>query len=797
MRRLYLLVIIILLAILLAFPQQKAEKNLLIAADDFSYGLALKQANSDFRLSITRHDSPLRVFEQGQNIATFDNLAAPLIAANSNYHFEPHYVQTVVIALDREQTNLDIRSYYDLLISGLGINFDFGQLADANYWQYPQTHQIMCSMALALFGEYDIEAMAEQIKWLNSKNRFFYDDFSQEAIVTYDNIAVEMIKAGRNLDIIIPGDGTLSFIKGVLSTDEQLVFDDDLANTLIQEGFRLLDGRADGQYYPSPLQYQYAQQVDDYQQFNHLASSTSEILSRTGFDTMVYGLANAKEMTAFYLALLLLLIIHLISVIKRVSQSKIRAALVNVLVLQVFFAGLACFKSIIDQSATLETAFWYCYYIPILLIPAIFVYIALNCGYLAKLYHRGAYRVYMGITLLLLLMVLTNNFHNWVFIVHDHILTIYTYNFGYSIVLSWAVISGLIGFVLLFWQSFYSPRKRAFIWPFLMVLLAIIYSFCFAMRIPIISDFNIAYGQTIVFSLCMEACLQSRLFPINKGYFKLFSSSHLAMEIRDNQQNLMVKAKNAPQLNSNFILCQSQIKGGNFNYYEDYSSLNKARQNLAAINQKLIANNQFLKQQAKVNADLSALAAEEAAYQNIDQIIKTGSAKIADYLEQMQKTSDITRLIWRINIVACTIKREAMLLINSLYQKEQPSHIFMNYIIEMQEFALPIQLKITGNCTISGQIPLKQALDMYRLYYFLVEKAAAANCSNLLVQLYKNEQAMVFSLIADQILFSQEDLAKFKQTLHEYSQIMIKDWDDTEAVLLSFNQDQNREVAHA
>ncbi len=796
MRRLYLIVALILLAILFAFPQLPKEGSLLVSADDFSYGLALKQANSDFGLSITRHDSPLRVFEQGFNIATFDTLAAPLVKANNDYHFEPHHVQTIIIALDRDQTNLDIRSFFDLMISGLGINFDFGQQVDANYWQYPQTHQVLSAMSLALFGEYDIEALSEQIKWLDSQNRFFYDDFSQEAIVTYDNIAVEMIKTGRNLDIIVPGDGSLSFIKGVLSSNDSLSFDEDLDSILIQEGFRLPDGRADGQFYPSPLQYQYAQTVDDYQQFNQLASSSSEILRRASFDDTVYGFANAKEMTAFYFGLLFVLIIHLVSVIKRVSQSKIRAALVNVLVLQILFAGLACFKSIIDQSAALETAFWYCYYIPILLIPAIFVYIALNCGYLSKIYHRGAYRVYLGITLLLLLLVLTNNLHNWVFIVHDPILTIYNYNFAYAIVLSWVVISGIVGFVLLFWQSFKSPRKRAFIWPCLMVLLAITYAFCYAMRIPIISDFNIAYGQTIVFSLCMEACLQSRLFPINKGYFKLFSSSHLAMEIRDNQQNIMVKAKNAPQLNNNFILRQSQIKGGNFYYYEDYSSLNNARQNLATINQRLVANNQFLKQQAKVNADLSALAAEEAAYQNIDQIIKIGSAKIADCLEQMQKTADITHLIWRINIVACTIKREAMLLINSLYQKEQASHIFINYIIEMQEFALPIQLKITVGCTISGQIPLEQALAMYRLYYTLVEKASVANCQNLLVQLYKQEQTMVFSLIADQILFTQEDLAKFSQNLLKNSKITIKPWDDTEAVLLSFKLASNMEAAN-
>jgi len=72
-----------------------------------------------------------------------------------------------------------------------------------------------------------------------------------------------MIKSGRNMEVIIPIEGTFTYEKGLLSKNP-LAFTGDIEGLLLDAGFRLPDGRCDASLYPQAAAYENAVRVTDY-----------------------------------------------------------------------------------------------------------------------------------------------------------------------------------------------------------------------------------------------------------------------------------------------------------------------------------------------------------------------------------------------------------------------------------------------------------------------------------------------------------------------------------------------------
>ncbi len=262
------------------------------------------------------------------------------------------------------------------------------------------------------------------------------------------------------------------------------------------------------------------------------------------------------------------------------------------------------------------------------------------------------------------------------------------------------------------------------------------------------------------------------------------------MEIRDYYGTVVSSSSVVKYKNENFVLRQTPIAGGIFAYYEDYSSLNIARKKLATVNEKLKQNNEFLMQKSKVNEKLYVAEAEKSAYDRIDKVLNSGTKKISLLLEKIKDGNSEIKLMVRINITACTVKRECMLLINALYEKHQAINGFLNSVAEMKEFISPINLKITVGCTVSGNLETEKNLLMYRLFSSAVERAAILECQNILVQLYEKDGNIEFSILSDKELFEQEEFEKlYSEMVEKNCKLTDKLWDDTKMYLLSFKKE--------
>ncbi len=739
------------------------------------------------------NESTTRDFKNGENIGVYHTQGIPLSKSNADYSFFPHFTKTVVIVVDRSLTDENIESFSDLVSTKLKINFDFGASVADKQWEYPSTHHIVIAMADAIYGSYDIEAIAEDFGKIADESRFFTDDMLKPVIVTTDDVAVQMIKSGRDLEIIIPKDGTHSIDFGALVYDESIVFDSSLQNALIASGYRLPDGNCDLDYYPSFEEYSRANYIEDIVAYNQASSQVSKTLRRDAFNTRLFGFANTIETAVFYLLVLFIIICYLVSISRRITDRRIRDYLAACLVLIMYLITAGLFKSLNGMNAFLETFLWYSYYIPILLMPALFVRVAILIdNYEIDKKVEKAYSVYFKLTFIPIVMVFTNSFHNLVFVVKNYYTSSFTHNIGYYFVMGWVALSVIFAYSLLVYKSITSPKKGAFVYPAIVSVIIAVYVIGRALRFTAFIEFDTTFAISIMVLIYIESCMQSRLFPINKGYSKFFNHSNLAMEIKDNYGNTAYKSRVIKDIDENFVKRSIGIVGGEFYYFEDYTALNNAEKKLVMVNEEIKANNEFLLQNNKVKADLAALSAEKSVYDSIDNILVNGAEKIEGFISGMDKVNNKKRLINVISIYALLMKRECMYRINAMYQHSQSLSILLNSFAELKEFTDNIGLSIAIGCRIQDRLSTSDMSSIYSFFAMALKSAIDLNCSSVLIQIYKQEGKVIFSVIADKALFSDSSFNELSSKKQSY-QLFSKDWEDTKAYLLSLDNEDSEE----
>ncbi len=768
------------------FYQVNSEKDYGITTKDINYSIAINNSVSELEIKETSYGTTMREFEEGQNIAVYETQGIPLALAHERYAFEPHLTQTIVIAVDRSQCNEVITSFKDLLTTDVAISFGFGSSIATNMWEYDDTHQIVLAMSKAIYGEYDVDAIAQDFAVIEDEDRFFVNDTSQAILVTTDSNAVALNKAGRNLEIVIPEDGTLSFDYGALIYNNKINFNEQLQTELINIGYRLPDGRCDADYYPDSADYTRASYIENYGEYNVACSLVSKTLRRDSFHTRLFGFTNSIETTTFFLGLVFVIIYYFVSIKRRISDRKINKATTIVLILLASLITMGLLKSVNSNNPFLETVLWYSYYIPILFVPAIFVYIALHAGNQnVKPNVIKAYFIYFLLTFIPLILIMTNNSHNWVFIVENYWTTTFKHNVGYYFVMLWVAASVAFAYGLLVYKCIKNPKKWALAYPGILSIVLVMYTIALAVRFTPVREFDVSFAITILVLLYIESLIQSRLLPTNKGYDRFFKHSNLAMKIEDNQGRQRYTSYITKDINENFVQRSTTIVGGKFYYFEDYTALRSAERKLEKINEKIKKNNKILLQKSETKEKLVALSAEKAAYDSIDNILLVGTSKIAKYIDKIKTSDEIKRIMNIISIHAMVMKRACMYRINALYQDNQPISILANSFIELKELSNSVGLSITVHLDIATTLPIQYMSDMYGFFVVAFEQAFNLSCEKILLQLYKEEDKIIFSILSEKALFDKEHFTKLKKNGANYS-LTAKVWEDTLMYLLTF-----------
>ena len=452
------------------------------------------------------------------------------------------------------------------------------------------------------------------------------------------------------------------------------------------------------------------------------------------------------------------------SIWMRIVQTQVRRYLLAISVLMVLWILLRSIKFSIDNMDA-ERWLWYFYYFPMLLIPMLSVFVSLSLGKGEDFrLPRWTKLLYLP-TMLLLLLVLTNDLHQQVFSFPSGVLSdrAYRYESGYFFVLAWEALCA--GFALLSMvKNCRIPRSRRIRWlPLVPLALSLAYAYAYVKKVHwvwvLAGDMTVS--QCLIFASILECCIQCGLIQSNLGYDELFEATSLPVQITDPafcsqyvsaamqealpQSELRQMQQDTVHLSDDTLLKRHKLRRGWVFWKEDISALNQIRKELELTRDELRDTGDVLAAENAQRARWLKLTEENRLYDMMEAQTARQIAMLRDLLAELQKTeaSDRARhLLGQVIIIGTYIKRRSNLIFVGVQRgaiSVQELRLCLNESSEnISVYGADCKAIVRGD----GQLTVEQATQVYDLFEAVVE-AELESLRALLISIEIGEQVEI------------------------------------------------------
>ena len=427
----------------------------------------------------------------------------------------------------------------------------------------------------------------------------------------------------------------------------------------------------------------------------------------------------------------------------RIVQTQARRYLVAISALMVLWILLRSIKFSIENTEA-ERWLWYFYYFPMLFIPMLSVFVSRSLGKGEDFrLPRWTKLLYLP-TLLLLLLVLTNDLHQQVFSFPSGVLSdrAYRYESGYFFVLGWEALCA--GFALLSMvKNCRILRSRRIRWlPLVPLALSLAYAYAYVKKVHwvwvLAGDMTVS--QCLIFASILECCIQCGLIQSNLGYDELFEATSLPVQITDPafcsqyvsaamqgalpQSELRQMQQDTVHLGDDTLLKRHKLRRGWVFWKEDISALNQVQRELELTRDELRDTGDVLEVENAQRARWLKLTEENRLYDMMEAQTARQIAMLRDLLAELQKTEEpdrARRLLGQVIIIGTYIKRRN----NLIFVGEQRGAISVQELLLcLNESSENISVYGADCKTIikgEGQLTVEQATQVYDLFEAVVE----------------------------------------------------------------------------
>lgn len=444
------------------------------------------------------------------------------------------------------------------------------------------------------------------------------------------------------------------------------------------------------------------------------------------------------------------------SVRVRIVQTQVQRYLLAISMLMVLWLLLRSIKfSIANTDA--ERWLWYFYYVPILFIPMLSVFVSQSLGKPEDFHLPRWTKLLYVPTVLLLLLVLTNDLHQQVFSFPSGILSdaAYRYERGYFFVLGWELFCAALSLFMIVTKCRIPHTKRVRWLPLVPFALSLAYVYAYVEKIHwvwvLAGDMTVA--QCLMFTGIFESCIQCGLIQSNRGYDELLEATTLPVQITDEtfctkhasatmrpplpQSELRQITQDTVQLDDDTLLKRHKLRRGWAFWKEDVSELNQLRQELELTCDELRDVGDVLAAENAQHARLLKLTEENRLYDMMEAQTARQIAMLQERLTELKKTDDparAERLLGQIIVIGTYIKRRNNLIFVGVQRGS----------ISVQELRLCLNESAENLCLYGaecsaliqgdGQLSIEQATAAYSLFEAVVE-AELESLRSLLVSI--------------------------------------------------------------
>ena len=427
----------------------------------------------------------------------------------------------------------------------------------------------------------------------------------------------------------------------------------------------------------------------------------------------------------------------------RIVQTQVRRYLVAISVLMVLWMLLRSIKFSIENTDA-ERWLWYFYYFPMLFIPMLSAFVSQSLGKGEDFrLPRWTKLLYLP-TLLLLLLVLTNDLHQQVFSFPSGVLSDreYRYEGGYFFVMGWEALCAGVAFLSMA-KNCRIPRSRRIRWlPLVPLALSLAYAYAYVKKVHwvwvLAGDMTVS--QCLIFASILECCIQCGLIQSNLGYDELFEATSLPVQITDPafcsqyvsaamqealpQSELRQMQQDTVHLSDDMLLKRHKLRRGWVFWKEDISALNQIRKELELTRDELRDTGDVLAAENAQHARWLKLTEENRLYDMMEAQTARQIAMLRDLLAELQKTEDSGRarhLLGQVIIIGTYIKRRS----NLIFVGEQRGAISVQELLlclnesseNISVYGADCKAIVKGE----GQLTVEQATQVYDLFEAVVE----------------------------------------------------------------------------
>ena len=427
----------------------------------------------------------------------------------------------------------------------------------------------------------------------------------------------------------------------------------------------------------------------------------------------------------------------------RIVQTQVRRYLLAISVLMVLWILLRSIKFSIENTDA-ERWLWYFYYFPMLFIPMLSVFVSRSLGKGEDFRLPRWTKLLYFPTLLLLLLVLTNDLHQQVFSFPSGVLSDreYRYEVGYFFVMGWESLCA--GFALLSMvRNCRIPRSRSVCWlPLVPLALSLAYACAYVKEIHwvwvLAGDMTVS--QCLIFASILECCIQCGLIQSNLGYDELFEATSLPVQITDQTfcsqyvsvamqgtlppNELRQMRQDTIHLGDDTLLKRHKLRRGWVFWKEDISALNQIRKELELTRDELRDTGDVLAAENAQHARWLKLTEENRLYDMMESQTARQIAMLRDLLAELQKAEDPDRarhLLGQVIIIGTYIKRRSNLIFVGVQRgaiSVQELRLCLNESSEnISVYGADCKTIVKGE----GQLTVEQATQVYDLFEAVVE----------------------------------------------------------------------------
>ena len=290
---------------------------------------------------------------------------------------------------------------------------------------------------------------------------------------------------------------------------------------------------------------------------------------------------------------------------------------------------------------------WYLYYIPQIFATYLAFIITFRVGKREEYRLPKIFYILYGVAVVLVMLYLSNDVHQLAFRFNlDFVAWDQQYDWGplFYASTAWIYIFLIAGVIMLSVKCRAVNKRKGWL-PVFWLMLGSLYIFSdYIFDIWNTAPFNLPETHCFILIAMLESSIRIGILPSNSAYGEIVSKSSVAIQIADNDNNIIYRSDNAVTLteeqmneakrenvfvDKNTLLLSNSINGGYVFWTENLTAVNEMNDKLSQISQSLSEEGDLIRAENELREQRAKIAEQTRLYDSISESVRPQLEKIS------------------------------------------------------------------------------------------------------------------------------------------------------------------------